>query len=118
MFEVASYRHLPDEYLYTKPVRWLFSQFWMIQQANWQTWTGHVTATEVALSRALSVAFSGKKTAKLPPLPTWDDVSTPKRSALPKSDFVRRFERVNLNRQGDLQVDSDLEDEIEDNGAG
>jgi hypothetical protein len=118
VFEVASYRHLPDECIHTKPVRWLFSQFWMVQQANWQTWTGHVTATEVALSRALAVAFSGKKKAALPPLPTWEDMSKPQASAPRKSDFVQRLERANINRQGDLQVDHGLEDKAEDNGAG
>ena len=62
-------------------------------------WTGHVTATEVALSRSLALAFSGRK-AKIPPLPTWAEVSGENRAKKPrKSDFKERFERVNVKRQ-------------------
>jgi len=57
-----------------------------------------VTATEIALMRGLSAAFSGKDKAKLKPLPTWAEVSGEKKGkkAEPKSDFAGRVERANI----------------------
>jgi hypothetical protein len=59
-----------------------------------------VTATEIALIRGLSVAFSGKK-AKLKPLPTWAEVSGENKgkTAETRSDFAERVERANTKRQ-------------------
>jgi hypothetical protein len=75
-----------------------------------------VTATEVALMRGLSVAFSGKDKAKLKPLPTWAEVSGEKkgRKAEPaKSSFVERIERANT-KQRDSQRDALDEQEQDD----
>jgi len=59
-----------------------------------------VTATEIALMRGLTAAFSGK--AKLKPLPTWAEVSGEnkgKQHRAPKSDFADRVERANIKQQ-------------------
>ena len=105
MFDVASYRHLPDEYLHGRPVSWLFAQFWSVQRAQWRQWTGMVTATEIALMRGLSAAFSGKDKAKLKPLPTWAEVSGEKKGKqAARASFAERVERANL-RQQDEQKD-------------
>jgi len=65
-----------------------------------------VTATEIAVMRGLTVAFSGKN-AKLKPLPTWAEVSGEKKgkkAEATKSSFVERIERANT-RQQEAQVE-------------
>jgi len=79
----------------------------MVQQANWTEFTGLVTATEIALGRSLAQALSTKK-VDLPPLPTWDDLGRSKKKVPEgKSDFVQRFEAVNLQDRRSQQIDVD-----------
>jgi len=82
----------------------------MVQQAAWQQWTGMVSATEIAVSRAVAAALV--KDVKLPPLPTWDDLGRSKKKVPEgKSDFVQRFEAVNLQDRRAQQIDVDADGE-------
>jgi len=97
-FETASHRGLTDEYVYAHTPGWLFRQHDMVQAARWSEWTGTISATEIAVTRALAVAFADrKKPAKLPSLPSWREVSQgkppPKHTQTPFADKIRDANR-------------------------
>lgn len=67
-----------------------------------------VTATEIALMRGLTAAFSSK--AKLKPLPTWAEVSgenKDKPAQQSRSDFAERVARANTTWQEEQQEELD-----------
>lgn len=104
VFDVASHRGLTDERVQRQRVGWLFSQFEMVQRANFAQWTGMVTATEVALSRVLGPLFAKSK-KKPPPLPTWEQISQGKgdlkQQLKQKPAWMVRFEKAQKEQEGD-----------------
>lgn len=117
VFDVASYRGLTDAYIHAQPGSWLLDQFERVLRARWGEAMGVVTATEVALSRVLTLALSKKKQT-LKPLPSFDEVMGRKekeRRALedrpgPSTSWIEKFERVNrIGRFRDI-VDDDAEE--------
>lgn len=96
VFEVASHRGLTDLRVHRQPVRWLFSQYELVQRSNFTQWTGMVTATEIALSRVLGQMFA-KKRRSLPPLPTWEQISggkPAKQQLKQKPPWMVKFEQA------------------------
>ena len=110
LFEVASFRSVTDEYVWSKPVGWLFSQYDLVQRAKWDRWVEGVAGMELAVVRGVAVTFSGsKKPARLPPLPTWSELQERKReTARVKPDWILRFEQA--NRMGPWRDGEDADD--------
>lgn len=98
LFDVATYRRLPDEAITFRPPAWLFDQYERVQRARWGEFNSAVTASEMGVLRGLARAFS--KDAHPPDLPTYDDwlaEQTGDNKRLPA--WMDKFEDVNRNRR-------------------
>ena len=95
VFEIGSYRGVSDCEIYDRPVRWLFDASEHVARNRWTEYVAMVSATETALQRTIALAFTKKgQTPKLPPLPTWDELSGNKKRETRKSGFITRMEKA------------------------
>jgi hypothetical protein len=75
-----------------------------VQRARWQDWLDAITATEMGVIRGVSVALSDpKKPAKLPPLPTWEEMQKRARKLMEETGPARpawfdKYEEANRER--------------------
>ena len=96
-WEVATFRHLPDEAVTQKPVVWLFAEYERVAEARWRGTTEQIAATQTGVGRALAQAF-GK--GDLPDLPDYDEIvesSKPLEDRLPA--WHKAFEQANEGRR-------------------
>jgi hypothetical protein len=99
IFTVASHRGLTDEYIYAKPVGWLFYQYEESHRARYEEWLAGVSGLEIGLMRGLGILL-GSKGNRLPKLPGWDEVSNKTRAAEKaegkgQPSFAEKFARAN-----------------------
>ena len=93
-FEVATFRHLPDDAVVHRPVSWLLAEYERVAEARWRATTEQVVAVQLGVSRALAAALGGKG---LKELPTYEELLEEQgrpEEQLPA--WQRRFEQVNV----------------------
>jgi hypothetical protein len=96
VWEVAVYRHLPDEAIRQRPASWLFAEYERVAEAQWRQVTVQVMAVETGVGRALAQALGGKSP---PDLPDYDDLvarASSRKDRLPA--WQRAYERANPGR--------------------
>lgn len=69
VFEVAVFRHQPDEWVAGKSVVWLIAEYERVNRARWNDTLDRIMATELGTSRALAQVLSKDK---LPDLPSYE----------------------------------------------
>jgi len=103
VFDVASYRGLPDISVWRMPVSWLFAEYERVQRARWGQFVDRAMSTEIGVSRGVAVALSdSKKKVSLPPLPTWDEVqkqADEARRAVKRPAWFEAYEQANRRQE-------------------
>jgi len=98
---VGSYRHLSDEAIGRKSVRWLFNTYELVQRRCHNEAISRISEMEWAVMRALH-RFLAKKGAKLPGLPAYEEVAAEAGRACQKEPerpaWMLRYEEVNQDR--------------------
>lgn len=98
-FDVATYRHLPDNVITLRPPAWLFDQYERVQRFRWGEFNQAIMAAETGTARALARAFN--KDAKPPALQTYDEMMAEKLQSGPKRlpGWVGKYKEQNKDRR-------------------
>jgi hypothetical protein len=95
VFDVATFRGLPDEDVTCKPARWLLAQYERIEKARYDAHIDTALAVQLGTGRALAQALGAKS---LGDLPAFEDARAGGALQEKAVAFHRKFEAANAGR--------------------